>query len=78
MTRTRLIFLWVTSLLIGCATERWVQEGKTSDEIAIAVVECEQSMYPKPTPLSDPTPTLPDQSFIVKCMKDKGYKLVRE
>lgn len=78
MSRTWLNFLWVTVLLIGCGTERWVKEGKTNDEVAAAVVECEQSMFPKPTPLSDPTPTLPDQSFIVKCMKDKGYKFVRE
>ena len=65
-------------LMAGCATARWVQEGKSDDAVAAALVTCEQSMPPKPTPPTDPMYTLPDQSFIVKCMKDKGYKLVRE
>ncbi len=65
-------------LMAGCATERWVQEGKTADDVAAALVVCEQSMPPKPTPPTGPMSTEPDQSVIVKRMKDKGYKLVRE
>jgi hypothetical protein len=65
-------------LVIGCVTVRWVQEGKTADDIAAALVACEQAMLPQPTPLADPVSTEPDQSVIVKCMKDKGYKLVGE
>jgi hypothetical protein len=68
----------VIFLMIGCTTVRWVQEGKTADDVAVALVACEQSMQPQPTPLADPVSPEPDQSVIVKCMKDKGYKLVRE
>lgn len=65
-------------LLIGCTTVRWVQEGKTADDVAAALVTCEQSMPPQPTPLAGPVSPEPDQSGIVKCMKGKGYKLVSE
>ena len=75
---TRYAIICAAILVTGCATERWVQEGKTSDEVAATLVVCEQSMPPKPTLLADPMYTLPDQSFIVQCMKDKGYQLVRK
>jgi hypothetical protein len=68
----------VIFLMFGCATVRWVQEGKTADDVAAALVVCEQAVPPKPTPLAGPVSPEPDQGLIVKCMKDKGYKLVRE
>jgi hypothetical protein len=78
MVMARYMIMCAAFLVIGCATERWVQEGKTADDVAAALVVCEQSMPPKPTPPTGPMSTEPDQSVIVKCMKDKGYKLVRE
>jgi len=63
-------------LMAGCATERWVQDGKTSDDVAAALVRCEQSMPPPPVDAMYGTRPLPDQSFIVKCMKEQGYRLV--
>ena len=65
-------------LMAGCATERWVQEGKTDEDVAAALVVCEQSMPPQPLPPTDPMYTMPDQSAVMHCMKDKGYMLVRE
>ena len=65
-------------LMAGCATERWVQEGKTDEDVAAALVVCEQSMPPQPIPPTDPMYTMPDQGAVIHCMKDIGYKLVRE
>lgn len=75
---TRHAIICTAILMAGCTTERWVQEGKTADDVAAALVTCEQSMPPQPIPFGDPMHTLPDQSFIVKCMKDKGYKLATQ
>ena len=80
MTRTcsSIICAAALVLVVGCATERWVQPGKTGVEVKNALLGCEQSMPPKPDPFAEPVYTLPDQSFIVRCMKDKGYQLVRK
>jgi hypothetical protein len=78
MVMARYMVMCAAILMAGCATERWVQKGKTADDVAAALVVCEQSMPPKPTPPTGPMSTEPDQSVIVKCMKDKGYKFVSE
>ena len=77
MITTRLAMMCAVILMAGCATERWVQDGKTSDDVAAALVRCEQSVPPAPVDAMYPPPRpLPDQSLIVKCMKDQGYRLV--
>ena len=75
---TRHAIIYAAILMAGCATERWVQAGKTDEDVAAALVVCEQSSQPQPVPPTGPMYTVPDESFIVQCMKDQGYKLVRE
>ena len=78
MMTTRHAIIYAAILMAGCATERWVQAGKTNEDVAAALVVCEQSLQPQPVPPTGPMSTVPDESFIVQCMKDKGYQLVQE
>jgi len=78
MGTTRTAILYAAMLIAGCATERWVQEGKTDEDVAAALALCEQSMPPQPISPTGPPYNLPDPIFVMKCMSDKGYKFVRK
>jgi hypothetical protein len=78
MTRTWLNLICVTVLLTGCATERWVQAGKTDAKVQEALVKCENSMSPKVSPFADPVYTMPGRHSITTCMESHGYKLASE
>ncbi len=67
-------FVFASLLLAGCASHHWVQDGKTSDDVAKARAACEQSATP-PQDAMYPMRQFPDQRLIAQCMTEQGYKL---
>ncbi len=80
MNTFRILFLAAGIALAGCASHQWVQNGKTEDDAYAALNACEQ-IRPEPQPeppLYLPKRQFPDQAYLLKCMGDKGYRLVEK
>ena len=71
------VILGITLALAGCATERWVQPGKTDAEAEEAFRQCVDEVAPKPRAFSEPMYKLPLLAY-KKCMESKEYTLVKE
>lgn len=73
LAKTGYAVLSLTLLLTCCATERWVQTGKTDDEAQGALSECQQTVFPKRHGFSEPVYLLHPARAFEKCMAAKGY-----
>ncbi len=65
-------------LLTACATDRWVQTGKTDAEAQKALVECENMAGPNPGPFADPVYKEHPWKAVKECMERKGYRFAMD
>ncbi|HZC80931.1 MAG TPA: hypothetical protein VE222_04300 [Nitrospiraceae bacterium] len=78
MTRLWTVMICLSVVLTGCATERWVQDGKTANETDQAVHTCEQYQAPKLSPFAEPVYIMPGSHRLHACMESKGNTSVRQ
>ena len=75
MSKTAFALFPLILLLTCCATERWVQTGKTDEEAQEALRGCRGTTFPKPHGFSEPVYLLSPAQALENCMASKGYWL---